>query len=117
MFSTWKQLFLTCDIVIDPEVRNTGSWRSIFNTYSQGNCRAERMKQVGKARTGTPSCYNILEEYSYSGSLEELIVNETSVVEDIKIDPEVCLNWRKGRRVVELSILADKMFCKMCQTE
>ena len=47
------------------------------------------MKQVGKAQTQTPSCYNILEEHFYSGPLKELIVNETSVGENIEIDPEV----------------------------
>ena len=86
-----------------------------FKVDSEDNLRAERMRQVGKERSKA-AIYNVLEEHSYSRPLVESILNETSVGESITIDPEVCFDWRKGRRVVELSVLADKMFCVMCQT-
>ena len=87
-----------------------------FKIYSEDNLQTKRMRQVGKEQINTPICYNILEEQSYSRPLKDVMFNETSVGESIKIDPEVCLDWRKGRRVVELSLLADTMFCVMCLT-
>ena len=86
-----------------------------FKIYIEDNLWVEPMRQVGKELTKTPTCCNILEEHSYSRPLEDNIFNETSVGESIEIDPEVCLDWRKGRRVAELSLLADKIFCVMCQ--
>ena len=74
------------------------------------------MKQTGKQRvkTETPS-FDILEEHSYSRRLDKVFIDETRVGENIEIDPEFFDAWRNGRRVVELSVLADKMFCIMCQ--
>ena len=38
------------------------------------------------------------------------------VWEEVLKSTQMCLDWRKGRRVVELSLLADTMFCVMCRT-
>lgn len=75
------------------------------------------MSKVGKLRSRkTPETYDVLDEHFYSRHPHIVLMDDTSIGQNCEIDPQLSDDWKKGRRVVELSVLAEKMFCTMCNT-
>lgn len=78
-----------------------------------------KLKAIRKGQLRRTFCRNLELDHPYASNfrttpdISNVIHEEVIDEDDINITPDTD-EWRKGRRVIELGVLADNLDCKLC---